>query len=150
LRLQPDNLKTHWNLTINCNETRDKEGTVREAERALTLTEKRKRLFPDDETARVWYAVMLFCAGKHDELRSALAAMEDVKDSVSFFNNAICYAKLGEHEKALSLIRRSVEQGFANVSLIETWRDDELKDHPELLPELEAIIALAKSEPGLR
>jgi len=144
LRLRPDNIHASASLTISCEAIGDEAGKVRAAERTLPLYEKRIRLFPDDESARVWYAAMLYCAGKFDETRVALADMDNLKDAASLYNNACTYAKLGDQKEALALLRRSVEAGYANLSAIEGWELEELKDSPDFLPELEAIIRLAK------
>lgn len=135
---------SYFNLVITCDQAGDKERTVKWALTALPVFEKRLRLAPDDEVARVWYANLLWYAGDSEKAIEAAKplALKQNLDGSTLYNIACLYAKCGDAEDAMKYLERTVEGGFHNLQLFLT--DPDLKplhgraDFDALLRQLEA------------
>jgi adenylate cyclase len=121
LRIKPEYLTAHWNLALNYDRTGDALGKVRTSERALPFFEKRIRLFPDDESARVWHANLLFFAGRPEDAARTLGALTGIKDGASLYDLACLALKLHQPDLAMQYLRNALAVGFASV---ETFRTD--------------------------
>jgi tetratricopeptide (TPR) repeat protein len=135
---------SYFNLVITCDQAHDKERTVKWALTALPVFEKRLRLAPDDEVARVWYANLLWYAGQSEKAIEAakLLAVKKNLDGSTLYNIACLYAKCGEAEDAMKYLERTVEGGFRQIEPFLTDPDLEplrgRADFAKLLRQLEA------------
>jgi TolB-like protein/Flp pilus assembly protein TadD len=89
---------------------------------------------PDDARARLFFAIELVDAGRHDEaVTEAHAALELApNDSLMLYNLACLYARLGDKPKAIATLREAVAAGVTNF---QWWQHDPdlniLRDEPE-------------------
>jgi TolB-like protein/Flp pilus assembly protein TadD len=125
LALKPDDLLGYFSLVISSDQSHDAARAEKWSRAALPLYERRLRLVPDDDGARVWYANLLRFAGKQAEAIETLAPLLDKQnlDGVSLYNIACLYARMGDTADALGALRRSVAAGFRNVELFYTDPD---------------------------
>jgi adenylate cyclase len=141
LRLTPEDTVVHMNLVMAYDLAGDKQGRIRSAERALPVLEKRIRLVPDDENARVLHADLLQRAGRNEEATTALVKLNGITDGNSLYNLACLAARLDERDRAIEFLLASVKAGFANIELFHSDPDlDPLRELPEfqdLMKELE-------------
>jgi len=134
LRLTPEDTVVHMNLVMAYDLAGDKQGRIRAAERALPILEKRIRLVPDDESARVLHADLLQRAGRNEEAATALAKLNGIADGNSLYNLACLAARLHERDRAIELLLASVKAGFANIELFHSDPDlDTLRGLPDFL-----------------
>jgi len=137
IRLDPDFLVAHWNLVLVCDRAHDIPRKIKAALRALPSKERRIRLFPDDEYARVEYPNLLFYAGDEATAREFLRGQDKITDGVSLYNLGCLASKLREFELAVNLLRRSLSAGMAVVEALRSDPDLDLlrgrEDFEELL-----------------
>jgi tetratricopeptide (TPR) repeat protein len=123
IRLNPDFLVAHWNLVLVCDRAHDIPRKIKAALRALPSKERRIRLFPDDEYARVEYPNLLFYAGDEAKAREFLSRQHGITDGVSLYNLGCLASKLREYELAVDLLRRSLTAGMAVIESLRTDPD---------------------------
>jgi adenylate cyclase len=136
-----DDLITYFNLVIAADRAQDTDRVEKWSRLALPLYERRLRLVPDDENARVSYASLLGFAGEPERGIEALTPLLEKQnlDGASHYNIACIYARMNDTVHAMEVLWRSVTAGFINVELIRT--DPDL----DLLREQEEFKALMKS-----
>ena len=154
LKLRPEYLTSLWNLAGCAFNAGDKQKMRHWAEISLPIFEKHLKLFPDDEWNRVNRAALLYFAGKSSEAEEAARKLENLRDGYSLFNAACLQSELKEYDAALKTLRKSIQAGFRNLSLLRGYLlgDDsefvKLKGTPayELLrEEHEALSALIEN-----
>jgi TolB-like protein/cytochrome c-type biogenesis protein CcmH/NrfG len=143
IRSNPEDLTNYWNLIVAFDRLGDMESVRKWSEIALPLFERRLMIHPDNETARVWYANLLFYAGRGD---AAIEMLDELRhwrnlDGNSLYNIACLYSDLKEYPDALAMLERGVAAGFSNIEILRTDPDlDPLRAMPEfekLLREME-------------
>jgi adenylate cyclase len=137
---KPDDLVSYFNLVLSSDRIHDAARVERWSSQALPLYERRLRLVPDDENARVNYAGLLGFAGEPELALEALAPLLDKQnlDSSSLYNIACLYARMNDTVHALKELRRSVAAGFRNV---EVFRTDPDLDSLRGIVEFELILS---------
>jgi tetratricopeptide (TPR) repeat protein len=132
VRLVSNSLACLVNL-VNCCEVAGKaEKCGHWARATLPLVERHLKLHPDDETMRVWYATILFLSGKTEEAYSATLKLTNLKDSVSLYNTANIFRRLGDLPEALRTFRKSIEAGFRSIHHLKEFLTDEKEGIPSL------------------
>ena len=137
-----DDLVTYFDLVLASVRVHDTARVEKWSRLALPLYERRLRLVPDDENARVNYASLLSFAGKPEQALEVIAPLLDKQnlDGVSLYNIACIYARMNDEVRSMAILRRSVSAGFRNIEMIRTDPDlDPLrgrKDFNELMAEL--------------
>jgi TolB-like protein len=121
VRLNPTYTTGLWNLVKVCSEVGDKERTRHWATTALPLYEAHLKLHPDDERGQVEHAILLFHAGNIDRARSAVLALEKVRDGISLYNTACLWALIGEPGRGLQTLRHAMEIGFEQVAYLRDY-----------------------------
>ena len=142
LRLDPDIAVGYFNLMAVCLKSGDADGARLWSERALPVYERKIRLRPDDNELRAQYTLLLYHAGRMDDVRRALEQLHGATslDAAALFNLATIYIDLEEHDTALEMLRRSVAAGFGRAELFDSRDFDPVRqraEFQELLLELE-------------
>jgi len=110
--------------------------------RALLLSEKHLQLHPDDARAVYMGAAALSQLGDRPgsiEWADRALAM-DPEDAGVLYNVACVYALLGEKEKAMTTLEKSVDCGMGQREWVENDSDlASLRDHPRFKPLLERL-----------
>jgi adenylate cyclase len=112
-RLKPNFLTVLFNLVNACSATGNQEKCIYWAEIALPQYERFLRLHPDDEIKQVSYANLLSWCGRVDEAREAALKLTGLKNSLSLYNIACLFKRIGDPENALQIFRKSIETGQA-------------------------------------
>jgi adenylate cyclase len=100
----------------------------------VKLVEKHIDLHPDDARALTFGAVALAAVGHsperaHEWARRALEADKD--EPAIIYNVACAYSILGEHDTAIDLLDRAIEQGYGHRAWLEHDADlAPLREHP--------------------
>ncbi len=153
LERKPGDLTSYFNLFVVSEHSAEGEGKQRWSREALPHFEKHLRLVPDDETARVWYSLMLYDAGKTDEANASIKTLLQKKhlDAGSLYNIASYYAAVvdpPEPEMALAVLKRSVAEGYGYLELLEQWHEIAwMKEHASYAAALDEIIASVRHPP---
>jgi adenylate cyclase len=143
LELQPDQTAAYFNLLINAQRANDEERVRKCAFAALPHYERRLRLRPDDEFARVSYAVLLQASGHQDRAVKAVAPLLDKHDldAHSLYNIACLYARMNDTAGAMVVLQRAFGAGYRHL---EEYRTDpdldplrEREDFKALMAQLE-------------
>ena len=154
VRLRGNSITAHFSLLValndlgNISEVRERLQSA--AVRAIPIFERHIRLNPDDYIARVNLANVFSMAGRIAEaLREAekLSAIETL-DGFALYNLTCLYTDCHEPERAMAMLRCSIEKGYKNIERLR--RDPDLatlRGTPEfeaLMKELEEKIAKEK------
>lgn len=134
LELDPADRTAYFNLVINSDQARDTARVEKWSRLALPHFERRLRLAPDDENARVHYANLLRYAGYLERAVEALAPLLEKQDldGNSLYNIACLYASMNDTEHALEMLRRSVAAGFSGIEIFRTDPDlDPLRERED-------------------
>ncbi|HZK76899.1 MAG TPA: TIR domain-containing protein [Candidatus Kapabacteria bacterium] len=146
IRLNPDFLVAHWNLVLVCDRAHDISRKIKAALQAVPSKERRIRLFPDDEYARVEYANLLYYAGDEATAREFLHRQDKIMDGVSLYNLGCLASKLREFELAVDLLGRSLTAGMAFIEALRSDPDlDPLRGREDFEKLLAATNALQNS-----
>jgi adenylate cyclase len=129
----------YFDFLISLHELGDPEGLQRAALEALPTFEKRLKLCPEDTTAAVEYANVLYFA---DKLEKATAYAHELVhntalDGHALYNLACLFVDLAELRVALQVLQQSVDRGFSNI---EDFRHDPDLDPLRELPEFKALL----------
>ncbi|HET6400665.1 MAG TPA: TIR domain-containing protein [Candidatus Kapabacteria bacterium] len=133
IELKQDDLTAYFNLVINSDKAHDTARVEKWSRLALPHFERRLRLVPDDENARVHYANLLRYAGYMERAVEALAPLleKETLDGFSLYNIACLYASMNDTAHALEMLRRSVAAGFAGIEIFRMDPDlDGLREGP--------------------
>lgn len=109
--------------------------------RGLKAIEERLKVYPKDSRALCFGAASLSEAGEVDKAAKWLDRAYEAggDDAVTLYNIACIYAQMGETEKAVECLERSVSKGMAQIEWIVNDTDlDPIRDHPRykaLIPE---------------
>ena len=125
VHLKPDDLTSLCNLVLACNAAREREECAQGAALALPHFERHLKLHPDDEAMRVWYASLLYYAGRTEEAYAAAMKLTSLKDGVSLFNTAGLFGMLGERAESLRTFRKAMEAGYRNIRHLMEFLTDE-------------------------
>ncbi len=134
---KPEHLVTLWNLVVACNNAKDREKRKHWAEIAIPVSEKRLKLFPDEEYNRVCHASLLHYAGRDDEARAAARLLSDLRDGTALFNTACLQNNLKDYSAGVLTFRNAIEAGFRSMRNMKLFLEDEddgigaLKGTPE-------------------
>ena len=152
VRLMPDNLQNLWNLVGNCDSAGEREKCRHWATVALPLYERRRKLHPDDESARVYHALLLLLSGKAEAAHAEAMKLTNLKDGVSLYNTACLFGMLGDPSEALHTFCKAIAAGYKNIRDLREFLTDEtagvfvLQGRPEYE---EAKRMVEEIEPGL-
>jgi adenylate cyclase len=141
LKLNPDNLVALWNLTVACHDVNEVVKLKQWALVAIPIYEKHLKLFPDDETRRVWHAVVLHFAGRDDDARNAAQRFHDLRDGVLLSITASLLCALKDHSSGIVAFRKAIEAGFRDIGNLRSFLEDEEEGIAALkgTPEWEAV-----------
>ncbi len=134
MELKPENLELAWSLVIACYRMKDEERMKKWSRRSMPYFERRLRLLPHDEGARIHLASMLHFAGENDRSLLALAPLHAATDldPVTLYNLSSLYIALGEQQESIAYLDRAMKSGFADLKWLRTDPDlDPLRDLPE-------------------
>lgn len=107
-------------MLLNCLETLNKTDELRAAaKQVLKLAHDRMKLNPYDDQAAYVGANALKSLGETEKAMSwaNVAASYDISDPRTTYNVACLFAVLGEFEKALDLLSKTIEYGVPNVKM---------------------------------
>ncbi|HET9136390.1 MAG TPA: TIR domain-containing protein [Candidatus Kapabacteria bacterium] len=141
LKLEPDDLPTISNLVIACNNAKEDSKQKQWALAAIPKYEKYLKLFPDDESARVWHAVLLHHAGLDEDARAAGRKLDTVRDEISLFNTACLHCMLKDYSSGIATFRKVIAAGYRNIQTLKSFLEDETEGIGTLkgTPEWEAV-----------
>jgi adenylate cyclase len=109
--------------------------------RTLKAIERHLKTKPDDSRALCFGSINLVDLGQREKAEEwlELAYNSDPDDALNMYNIGCVYSLMGEIEKAIDCLERSVRKGMAQMDWIVHDTDlDPLRDHPRfkaLLPE---------------
>ncbi len=132
IRLKPDELIGHFNLALQYHALGDLERRRAASLRSLPYYEKYVRRHPDDQSKRTFYSILLFFAGLREDAKretEAIVALPGLDGSICY-NCGCTYLFLDDPTRALELLEKAVDLGYANKNLF-------LKD-----PDLELVRSL--------
>lgn len=119
LRLNPEELISHFNLALQYHMLGEFGQRRVAARRALPYYEKYVRRHPDDQGKRTFYSILLFFAGQLDECKretEAIVALPGL-DGFTCYNCGCTFIFLNELPRALELLEKAVDLGFAGKKL---------------------------------
>jgi hypothetical protein len=90
---------------------------------AIPKVQKHLKLFPDDETWRVNYAILHYFAGQPDKAKAIARSLTDLRDGNSLYNTACLYCELKDHASGLATFRKSIEAGYRNIQYLKSFLD---------------------------
>ena len=137
LKRKPDDLDILWNLVLSCNAANDEAKKKEYTYLAIPKFEKHLKLFPDDESKRVYHTVLLHFAGRDEEAKVAARKLGDLKDGGPLYNIACLQCLLKDYQPGLDTFGKAIEAGFRNVVLLKSFLETEdegigtLKGTPE-------------------
>ena len=119
LLLKPDDLNSHFNVALQYHFMEDSERRLTASERAFPFYAKYVQRHPDDQHKRTNYSILLFFAGKFDESKAEMEAILALPglDGGTCYNCACTYLLMEDHTRALELLEKAVNLGFANKEL---------------------------------
>ncbi len=149
-RLNPDDYQSLIHLA-GCLKTI---GRRHEAQRvsaeALRLVERHVEMYPEDARALYLGTGPLIVAGNTKRaLEWAARAMAiDPEESAILYNVACAYSLLGEKERALDCLEKSIDNGFTHKEWVENDPDfTVLRGHPRFQSMLERLLPKAADRP---
>jgi adenylate cyclase len=127
LKLYPEDLGTYYNLTLSYHNLGNLHHQVLTAERGLPYFEKYVRLHPDDQTKWTNYSVLLLYAGREAESKREMESLLLFPgiDGITCYNCAYSFLLMKDHQRALELLDRASDLGFARIELLENDSDFE-------------------------
>jgi tetratricopeptide (TPR) repeat protein len=125
LKIEPDHLIALESLVLDASDAHDTEKERYWANVAVPLYEKHLKLFPDDESKQTHYPELLVSAGRLEEAKAAVKKLEHVRDCVSLYNTACTWNALGEYEEGGRVLRKAIQEGFAEPQLLRLYLEDE-------------------------
>ena len=119
LKIVPDDLNAHFNLTLQYHALGDLDHRRAAGLRALPYYEKYVHRHPDDQHKRTNYSILLFFAERFEETKQEMEAIFALPglDGGTCYNCACTYLLMDDHARALELLEKAVDLGFANREL---------------------------------
>jgi len=127
VRLRENDVNAHFMLILSLNELGTSQRLRQAALRAIPIYERYLLFNPDDLNAKVYFASILDHAS-HKEKAMNLAnelANESSLDGLALYNLGGLFARCNESEKAMEILKRSVQKGFQAITIFQ--RDPDLK-----------------------
>lgn len=131
--VNPDDFQSRLLRVLILNGLGRTEEAVIEAQESIAVVERHLEWNPDDARALHLGAGSLIVAGQPERAERWLQrALEiDTDDSISLYNTACNYAKMGKIDVALDYLERAVENGTVSVTWMKHDPDLEtMHDHP--------------------
>ncbi len=120
--LKPDHVPILFNLVLACDAAAEREKCSHWAAVALPHIERHLKLHPDDESQRVFRALLLYYqSGKTTAVRDAAMQLTNLRDGSSLYNTASLFGALGDPLEALRTFRKAIEAGFGNTPLMKKF-----------------------------
>lgn len=139
--VRPDDYQATGLLTQVYRKLGRQDDLVDARNRGLKAIEERLKVYPEDSRALCFGAASLSEAGQLEKAQKWLDRAFETggDDAVTLYNIACIYAQMGETEKAVDCLERSVSKGMAQVEWIMHDTDlDPIRDHRRfkaLIPE---------------
>ncbi|HET6510793.1 MAG TPA: tetratricopeptide repeat protein, partial [Candidatus Kapabacteria bacterium] len=126
VELKPDFLGAHWGRVISSINLGDNARAEQLALEALPRYERALRITPSREGPKMSYAALLEIANKPQKSRAVMEELltDPQLDPQTLYTATCLYSRLGETEKALDTLARSIERGFYDFALLQ--RDTDL------------------------
>jgi len=135
IKLNPNNLSAYFNIVISCNKSQDEPKQLEWAAKAIPKSDRRLKLFPDDEDARVNHAILLHFAGRDEEARIFARDHANVKDGKALFNIACLQFDLQDFESGITTFCKAIDAGFRDIRLLHEF----LNPPGDIIPKIEGI-----------
>jgi adenylate cyclase len=125
VRIEPEKRAALVNLVLNADNAGELEKCHYWAQRALLVIERHLRLHPDDDHAKIQYAIMLNYVGRLDDARSIAETLTHVNDGSVLYNIAALYVELGDLANAFTVFRNALAAGYRNMPSIRVFMTNE-------------------------
>jgi adenylate cyclase len=114
IELKPTFFTAHMDLAMTCDGLKRADEARAARDRVLELLPNYLLQNPDDSRGRMIHAVALAEKGKKDEaLREGDKALEiNSDDPLMLYNGACLYARLGESQRAITVLRQAIANGY--------------------------------------
>jgi len=155
LKLNRAQLSTLFNIVYSSSQAGEENKQELWSEVAIPFFERHLKLFPDDDSYRVFHAGLLHFAGRDDEAKDTLRKLENLKDGFALYNTACLQCNLKDYGTALKTFHKAIKAGFRNMQCIDEFLNNEdegigtLKGTPEY-EEVKLMVQNMEREPGLR
>ena len=126
LTINSDHFGTLLNLIISCNSAKDFAKQKKYVLMAIPKVEKHLKLFPNDESMRVYYSSLLHFAGRDEEAKATARNLGDIKDAVSLYNTAYLQCELKDYKAGLATFVKAIDAGFKNINALKSFIEDEV------------------------
>ncbi|MDP4221435.1 MAG: hypothetical protein Q8896_13450, partial [Bacteroidota bacterium] len=125
-KLKPDYLVTLSNLARACWLAKNEEKQRRWAEYAIPAFEKRLRLFPDEEWAKVEYAMLLYHTGRDEDAKRFARQLDTLRDGRLLYNASWVHRMLDDYESSVTVFCKAMEAGFRDLPLLRSFLEEGL------------------------
>ena len=147
LLLRENDLLAQHSYLIALNELGDMERAKEAALKAMPVFERHLRFVRDDASARAKYIFILGMAQDHEraQIEAEILLLNDTLDAVSLYNVACFF--MNEHlpDKAMPVLRRSIERGFHDLEWFERDPDlDGLRERDDFKALMKEVAELLK------
>ena len=126
LLLRENDVTAHHSYLLALNELGNIDRAKEAALKAMPVFERHLRFFRDDASTRAKYIYVLGLAQDHEraQIEAEILILDDTLDAMSLYNVACFF--MNEHlpDKAMPVLRRSIEHGFHDLEWFE--RDPDL------------------------
>ena len=114
LRLEPDRLTYHFNVTAQYDRLGEVEKAHSSAKRALPYYKKHIDRHPDDTNNRTNYSVMLLLSGRETEAKNEIDYLLSIPgiDARCCVNCGFALIKIGENNKGFDVLEKAIILGF--------------------------------------
>ncbi len=134
VELRGNSLTALHNYFVTLNDLRERTLLREEARNALPFFERHLRISPEEVLPRFQYMCALYWAGESAMAVEQAQKLEALKDIDGFILYGIgwIYVCVDEHQKALQVFQRCIEQGFQDIDIFRRDQDlDPLRGTPE-------------------
>ncbi len=125
VRINPESFPTISNLVIACMGADEEAKAAHWASIAIPPYERHLRLHPEDESARVYYAFLLFYSGRIADAREAARNLDTIRDGLVLFNAACLHNVLQDYATGLRTFRKAIESGYRNIPAMREMLSEE-------------------------
>jgi adenylate cyclase len=136
IELYPEFYAAYYDLMIVYEKLGEKEKYAELTDSAFEVFPIYISKHPDDARSHMYYATILMLKGKDQQAREEAAKALDLSpdDPVMLFNAACFYARLGEKEIALKMVKNAVTIGFEQYEWLRRDPDlDNIRNEPEFI-----------------
>ena len=139
LALDDTATRIYFNICQCCDKAKNLEKLKLWSNAGLPHYERLLRLRPDDERAKIDFAVMLNWSGQEERAVEYLESLTDVRDAMTEFNIGCLWAQMERSEAAMRALRRAFDKGFARYDLFRMFEGPilQMSEYLELLEEIE-------------